>query len=202
MNPIGMQELFKKLHAWLGLLSFTVLLVYGITGLSVTLLPAPEARPQREAVTEFVHFRVPPNLTDKQVADRVWEALKLPLTNPAPEWSLRRDAENNLTMGFYTPNGPTRVTVLEREGQLRLVRERAAWPAFLNNLHASTLRDLPVDWRMRAWVAYNEFALFALIFMSLSGVYLWLSSRPRHRLAQLGFFAGTGSFLALYWLSR
>lgn len=197
-----MHEWLKKIHAWLGLLSFTVLLVYGITGLSVTMLPAPEDRPRRQAAAEFVDFRVPPNLTDKQVADRVWEALNLPLTNPAPEWSLRRDADNNLTIGFYTPNGPARVTVLEREGRLRLVRERAPWPAFLNNLHASTLRDLPVDWRMRAWVAYNEFAIFALILMSLSGVYLWLSSRPRHLLARLSFFAGTGSFLALYWLSR
>ncbi len=197
-----MHELLKKILARLGLLSFTILLVYGITGLSVTMLPAPEARPRRQAAAEIVDFRVPPNLTDKQVADRVWEALKLPLTNPAPEWSLRRDAANNLTIGFYTPNGPARVTVLEREGRLRLVRERAPWPAFLNNLHAGTLRDLPVDWRMRAWVAYNEFAIFALILMSLSGVYLWLSSRPRHLLARLSFVAGTGSFLALYWLSR
>lgn len=197
-----MNEFVKKLHAWLGLLSFTILLIYGITGLSVTLLPAPEARPRREGGTEFVDFRVPPNLTDKQVADRVWEALKVPLANPAPEWSLRRDADNNLTMGFYTPNGPTHVTVLEREGRLRVVRERSEWPAFLNNLHASTLRDRPTDWRMRAWIAYNEFAIFALIFMSLSGVYLWLSSRPRHRAAQISFFAGTGAFLVLYWLSR
>jgi hypothetical protein len=51
-------------------------------------------------------------------------------------------------------------------------------------------------------VAYNEVAIFALIFLSLSGLYLWLSSRPRHRLAQLSFFAGTGWFLVLYWLSR
>lgn len=197
-----MNELVKKLHAWLGLAGFTLLLVYGLTGLSVTMLPAPEARPRREAVTEFVDFRVPPNLTDKQVADLVWAHLKLPLTNPAPEWSLRRDAASNLTIGFYTPNGPTRVTVLEAEGKLRLERQRAPWPAFLNNLHASTLRDLPVDWRMRAWVAYNELAIFILIFLSLSGIYLWLSSRPRHRLAQISFFAGTGSFAALYWLSR
>jgi hypothetical protein len=197
-----MHELLKKIHAWLGLASFTILLVYGLTGLSVTMLPAPERRVRPAAEVELVDFAAPANLSDKELADRVWAHLKLPLANPAPEWSLRRDADHNLTIGFYTPNGTARVTVLEGEGKLRVERQRARWPAFVNNLHASTLRDLPVDWRMRAWVAYNEVAIFALIFLSLSGLYLWLSSRPRHRLAQLSFFAGTGSFLVLYWLSR
>jgi hypothetical protein len=197
-----MNRLIKKIHAWLGLLSFTVLLVYGVTGLSVTVLTPPQDRPRPPATVEVVDFSVPPNLSDKELADRIWAHLKLPLSNPAPEWSLQRDARNNLTIGFYTPNGPTRVTVLEAEAKLQVAGERATMPAFLNNLHATTIRDLPVDWRLRGWVLYNEFAILALILMSLSGIYLWLSSRPRHRLAQISFFSGTCSFLILYWLSR
>lgn len=197
-----MNRLIKKTHAWLGLLSFTVLLVYGVTGLSVTVLTPPQDRSRPPAAVDLIEFPVPPNLSDKELADRIWAHLKLPLTNPAPEWSLRRDARNNLIIGFYTPNGPTRVTVLEAEGKLQLATERAAMPAFLNNLHATTIRDLPVDWRLRGWVLYNEFAILALILMSLSGIYLWLSSRPRHRLAQISFLSGTCSFLVLYWLSR
>jgi hypothetical protein len=49
---------------------------------------------------------------------------------------------------------------------------------------------------------YNELGIASLILMSLSGLYLWLSSRPKHRLAQISFALGTGSFAVLYWLSR
>ena len=38
--------------------------------------------------------------------------------------------------------------------------------------------------------------------MSLSGVYLWLASRPRYRPAQLVFALGSGVFILLYAVTR
>jgi hypothetical protein len=38
--------------------------------------------------------------------------------------------------------------------------------------------------------------------MALSGVYLWLSSRPAHRWAQVSFAVGSAGFLLLVYLSR
>jgi hypothetical protein len=38
--------------------------------------------------------------------------------------------------------------------------------------------------------------------MSISGVYLWLASRPRYRPARFVFALGCGSFILLYAVTR
>jgi len=195
-------RLIKRIHIWLGLANLTVFLIYGVTGLAVTLLPAPEERLRPQARLELVDFTAPANLTDKQVADLVWARLGVPLASPVPEWALRRDGAHNLTFAFYTPNGATHVTVLEAQRKLQVAYEPAGTAAFLNNLHATTLRDRPTDWRLRAWVLYNELGIVALLLMSASGLYLWLASRPGHWPARACFVAGTGALLILYWLVR
>ncbi|MCW5977296.1 MAG: PepSY-associated TM helix domain-containing protein [Bryobacteraceae bacterium] len=196
-----MNRLVKRIHIWVGLLSFLILLVDGITGIGVTFLPRYEDRSRPAPSVEMRDYVVPGNLSDNEAADRIWEHLRLPLTNP-PRYGVQRDENNDLAFAFYTPKSVIRVTALEKEGKLRLETTPAGAWMFLNNLHATTVRDLPRDWRMRLWVLYNEFAIAALLFLSLSGVYLWLSARPRHRLAQISLVAGAGSFIALYWLSR
>ncbi|HKT10663.1 MAG TPA: hypothetical protein VJW77_02435 [Terriglobia bacterium] len=74
--------------------------------------------------------------------------------------------------------------------------------AYFNNLHSTTLHDRPYDWRIRWWAYYNEFAVWALLVMALTGVYLWLASRPRHVLAQAAVGLSVVSFLILYIQTR
>ena len=58
------------------------------------------------------------------------------------------------------------------------------------------------DWRVRLWAFYNEVAIWALITMALSGLYLWLASRPKYRWAWVSFLTGSGAFAVLYVLTR
>jgi hypothetical protein len=58
------------------------------------------------------------------------------------------------------------------------------------------------DLLIRMWAWYTEFAIWSLLFMPVTGVYLWLASRPRHRWAQFSFAAGSGLFLLLYAITR
>ena len=58
------------------------------------------------------------------------------------------------------------------------------------------------DWRPQLWGIYNELATWALIFMAVAGVYLWLASRPKFVWGQLAFAGGILCFLALWLLSR
>jgi hypothetical protein len=197
-----MRELIKKIHMYLGLLSFSILVVFGIAGLRATILPRFQDRPKPEASVHFESFTAPDNLTDKQVADRVWEHLKVPLSAPAPPFAIRRNGDNDLGFGFYTPAGVTRVTVLEKEDRLRIESVRNTFWAYLSNLHATTIRAASPDWRVRMWTWYNEFSIWTLLGMSLSGLYLWLSSRPRYRPAQFCFVLGSGCFIVLYLLMR
>ena len=198
-----MRSLLQKIHMYLGLLCWSILFVYGIAGLTATVLhsgpPGPHFQSSSVRTESFVS---PPNLTDKQEADAVWATLKIPLTGPPPAYAIQRDHQNNLVVSFWTTNGPTDVTVLEQQKQLRVESHRNTVWGYLNNLHSTTLRDQPYDWRIRLWACYNEFAIWALLAMALTGVYLWLSSRPRHLLAQVSVGLSVVSFLVLYILTR
>ncbi len=193
-----MNSLIKRLHIYSGLLSFTILLVFGIVGVTAVMLPAPPQRKQPEFTGRVQPFAIPPNATDRQVARTIWEKLSPPVAGPPPNFALRRDANSNLVFQMFSPNGPTRVTVLEKEGQIRVETRRNLWWQYFNVLHETHIRSTIPDLRVRLWTYYNEFSIWTLIFMSVSGVWLWLASRPGWRWAQMSFAAGTGIFVLLY----
>lgn len=195
--------LVKKLHMYAGLLSFSNFVAYGIAGLVATFSPPPEQR-RLAGETRYVPFTVPAGLTDKALADSIYRLLDPPLAGPIPEWAIRRDDAGHLLLNFYTVNGPHRVTVLEEENRLRVETMRNSVWRFLSNVHATTVRDAErvPDWRLKLWAYHNEIALWALSFMALSGVYLWLATRPRLRFALAAFLGGSGAFLLLYGLTR
>ena len=132
----------------------------------------------------------------------MYQFLNLPLTAPLPNFAIRRNANNDLVLDFYTPNGLRRAVVLEKERHIRLETQRSTLAAYLNNLHATTLNARSPDWRVRWWTYYNEFSVWSLIGMSVSGVYLWLASRPRYRPARWTFVVGCGAFILLYAVTR
>jgi uncharacterized iron-regulated membrane protein len=198
-----MRDLLQKIHMYLGLLCWSILFVYGIAGLTATVFRAGPPGPHFQSSTVRAEsFVPPPNQTDKQVADAVWRTLQIPLTGPPPEYAVHRDRQNNLVVSFYTTNGPTYVTVLEQQNQLRIETHRNTIWAYFDNLHSTLPRQQPYDWRVRLWGYYNEFAVWALLAMALSGVYLWVSSRPRHLLAQVAIAVAGVSFLVLYIVTR
>ena len=194
-------DLLKKIHMYTGLLTFSALIVFGIAGVHATLRD-PDQRHRPEAKIEHVDFVVPGNLTDKQLADRVYETLKPPLAGPLRKRALRHDKQGNLVLPFHTVNGSRKVTVLERENRLRVETKQASLGQTLNALHATVPRWAAPDLRIRLWAYYMEMAIWALIGMSLSGVYLWLAARPGSRWGQVSFGAGSTAFLVLYWLTR
>ena len=197
-----MNRWIKKLHMYFGLLNSSILLVFGIAGLTATFEEAPENRPRPQPTLRFESYTAPPAADDKQVADDVYRFLNLPLTNPLPKGALRRDDQNHLQLNFYTINGIQRVTVLEKENRLRIETLRVNLWRYLDHLHSTTRGARTPDLRIRLWGYYNEFAIWSLIGMTLSGLYLWLSSRPGYRAAQYIVLAGSGLFVALYVLTR
>lgn len=185
-----------------GLFTFTALIVYGLSGLIDSALPAWSERQAPPATEQYKLFAAPSSVSDKELADLVYAELDLPLSGPAAEYALRRDAEQNLVVSFYTPNGVRTVTVLEEKGQLRLVRAQAGLASFITGMHGAVLRYAAPRFLTQAWSYYNEAGLWALGFMALSGVVLWLASRSRLIWARIVFAAGNGAFLLLYWMMR
>ncbi len=197
---VAVYELVKKIHMYTGLLTFSALIVFGVAGMHATLQDPSRDRPK--AKVEHVDFEAPGDLADKQLADRVYETLKPPLARPLETWALRHDAQGNLVLRFHSVNGLRKVTVLEEENRLLVQTERLSLVQTLNALHATVPRWAAPDPRIRLWAYYMEMAIWALIGMSLSGVYLWLAVRPGSRWGQVSFGAGSAAFLVLYWLTR
>ena len=194
-----MRHLIQKLHTYAGLLTFVNLMVFGLVGLSASLASKPVSS---APVVRYEAFTAEPNLTDRQVAERVCERLRLSLATPIQSAVMQHDAAGNLLLDFWHANGRHRVTMLEKEGRLRVEVTRNSLWSYLGTLHSTTAAFRSGDWRMRLWADYNEFAMWCLVGMTASGVALWLMARARGRLAQLSLALGVGLFAALYFWTR
>ena len=190
--------LLKKVHTYAGLLTFMNLAVYGIVGLSLTILRHPD--PVDSVRYTYQNFAVPPNSTDRQVAEHVCALLKLSLATPVNSFAIQHDAANNLFLDFRHVNGRHQVTVLEKEGKLRIqVTRNTLWHYFFT-LHETTAAFHSGDWRMQLWADYNEFALWSLLTMLASGFGMFAMTRSK--LAQIWLAAGCCAFAALYFWTR
>ncbi len=192
-------RLLKKVHTYAGLLTFVNLAVYGIVGLTIPFL---RQSPQGVPAVAYQNFTVPPNLTDRQVAERVCSLLHLSLATPVNSAAIQHDAANNLFLDFWHANGRDQVTVLEKEGRLRIETIRNSLPLYFFTLHETTAVFHSGDWRMQLWADYNEFAMWCLLIMISTGVAMFVASRAGSRLAQISLAAGCCLFGALYFLTR
>ncbi len=192
----------KRLHIYVGLLNSTILAVFSLVGLAASFLPhsPPAARPA--SAVRLVPFEIPGDADDAAVARRVYETLHLPLTRPPAAFNIRRDKAGRLRIHLPTPARLYRVTVLESESRLRVETVSFDIWHYLARLHTITPSRGDPDWRIRAWAFYIEFALWSLIFMAVTGIWLWLASRPRLRWARVSFAAGTVAFLAALFAGR
>jgi len=192
-------RVIKKLHTYAGLLTFLHLAVYGLVGLSVPFLrESKSATP----VVSYRDFTVPANLTDRQVAEQICGLLGLSLATPVNQAAIQHDAAGNLFLDFWHANGRDQVTVLEKEGRLRIGTTRNSSAIYLFTLHETTAAFRSGDWRMQLWADYNEFAMWCLLAMIASGIAMFLASRVGSRLAQISLGAGCFLFAAIYFWSR
>ena len=192
-----MTKTIKKIHIYLGLLNLSIVLVFGLAGLKATFKLGGRGMPPETAL-RYEGYTVPASLADDQaVAEHVRAHLRI----ASVIHDVRRDADNNLAFAYYTHNGPRRVTVLEKEHRLRLAIHQSGMWSFFDNLHGTASRSAK-DWRVQLWAWYNEFSIWSLIAMAISGVYLWFASRPGFLWARISFAAGAGAFVLLYFIAR
>jgi uncharacterized iron-regulated membrane protein len=192
--------LLSRIHIYCGLLTLANLVLYGIVGISSLLDTRAAARPQ---VWEQA-FAIDQTASDRMVAERVAGLLGLSLAMPVHDFNFRRDAQHRLALDFYHANGRHKITVLENPPRLHIEHTRAGLWKYLSTLHVTTAAFHSGDWRMQLWAWWNEFAMWCLLVMLASGVWIWLERRPGsgtwrrvHRWSALGLVA----VLAVYEVS-
>ncbi len=193
-----MYKWIKKIHTYAGLLSFTAFVVWGITGIYAILLPppggqgAPEVSEQRQ-----IAFAAPGNLDDPALARLILEVAEIPMaTSPV---NVHRDENHKLAFVVYTVNGRWDATYMDQEERILVEARRNDLWGFLSSMHAGHPRRGSPDLPARLWGFYNEFSTWAFLFMSLSGAYLWLATRPALPWAQV--LAGSAAaFFVILWL--
>jgi hypothetical protein len=192
--------LLIRIHTFTGLLTFINLIVYAVAGIAALW----GARTAPPPVVWEQQFAMHPNQRDREIADRVVRLLGLSLATPVHDFAIGHDAQRHLVLDFYHANGRHKVTVLEPRGILRVEHTRASLWKYLSTLHVTTAAFHSGDWRMQLWAWWNEFAMWSLAVMSVSGVWIWWRRRGTrgplrrvHRYTALGALA----LLALYEIS-
>jgi hypothetical protein len=181
--------LISRIHTYAGLLTFANLILYAIVGIAALF----DTRvPRAPAVWEAAFTRAPGE-SNRATAERVVGLLGLSLATPVHDFNIRHDAER-LVLDFYHANGRHKVTVLE--GRIRVEHTRASVWRYLSTLHVTTAAFHSGDWRMQLWAWWNEFAMWCLLAMMMSGVWLWSMrkaakgvARRIHRYSALGLLA-------------
>ena len=195
-------EWIRRLHIYTGLFSFTALMVFGAAGLIGAFHEDPRAASRPPPVVSELDFEVPQGASDPEVAQLVYARLALRDAAPVPEWALGRNEDHVLVLHFYGPNGVTHASVLEDQKKLHVEIDRSTLGEYVNGMHALVLSHVGPQRRVRFWSMYLELSIFTLLFMVVTGVWLWLATRPRLRWAQAFFAVGTIGFVALYLLGR
>lgn len=192
-----MRTLIQQVHIYLSLLSFSSLCVFGVIGVYATMAPQWEDRPQPPAKRWEVPFAAPKDLDDEALAESVRRRFGPPLSSPVAKQFLRHTPAGRLQLDLFHVNGVTRIIV--HEDHLQLEESRAGALEYLNRIHATTIRNPSGDWRLRAWVWYNELAVWSLLGMALTGILLWLTLRLTHKGAFVASILGAAVFLLIYW---
>jgi hypothetical protein len=189
----------RKVHIYLGLVNFSLLIVFGLAGLVVT-AEAPDIFRQKQGPSETSReFTAPPGASDREVAGLLAGTFAQPHSGPPV---VRRNAANQLVTDFYSVNGLTRVTLVENERRARVETYRNSIWRFIDNAHATTISEQSRGAAVQAWAWYIELSIWSLVAMSLSGIWLGVTARWKFRWTRISLAAGGAAFVALYWLER
>ena len=160
-----------RIHIYAGVLTLVNLLLYAVVGIAEVF-----PRPRAAAPVVFERaFAVGSGESDRAVADRVVAELGLRLATPVHAFAIGHDRVGRLVLDFYHANGRDKVTV--SEGRLHVEHTRVGLMHYLNTLHVTTGAFHSGDWRLQWWAYWNEFAMWCVAVMAVTGVWIWWQRR-------------------------
>src|SRR3954469_16674603 len=189
----------RKIHMYLGLVNFSLLIVFGLAGLVVTSEAPDIFKQKQQPAVAYRDFTPPPSASDREVGQLLADALQPAHAGPPV---IRRNGSNQLITEFYSVNGMMRATLLESEHRVQVQTFRNSIWRFIDNAHATTISENARGGAVRAWAWYIELSIWSLIAMTLTGVWIGVTARWSFRWARFSLAAGCAAFVVLYWMER
>ena len=181
------------------LLTFTAFVVWGVTGIHGAFAPAPgEFKPPPVSSVKEVAYKAPGGMDDAALSKAIYQEVKIPLAGG--RYNVHRDADSNLAFNVFTINGTREVTYLEQTGMVRVAHRANSMWSYLSSMHTAHSRRHTLTPAAVAWGFFNEFSNWAFLFMTISGLYLWIGSRPGLRWAQFSL-GGMAVLTAVLWMA-
>ena len=183
-NKKLLYEWVKKIHMYSGLLTFTAFVVWGVTGVSAVFLPPPgQYTPPPVSSVQEIRFQAAGSLGDQKLAQAIYETVRIPLAGG--RYNVHRDEQSNLAFNVFTINGGREVTFLEKDGIVRIAHRGNSLWGYLSSMHTAHSRRHRLTPPAIAWGYFNELSTWAFLFMTFSGLYMWIATRPGLRWAEL-----------------
>ncbi len=190
----------RRIHIYAGLLSFSFLILFGVAGLVVT-CKAPDIFSSGEPpALRSIPFTAGASASDRSVGKAIEALVAAPPHGGEPY--IHRDDANRLNVDWYSVNGLLRATLIENEQRIEVRQYRNSIWRFLDNAHAATVADKSGDPVVRAWTWYMEIAIWSLVGMCLSGMWLGVASRWHFRSARIALGVGFAAFVIFFFLER
>jgi len=197
----SLYEWIKKIHMYSGLLTFTAFVVWGVTGIhAVFLAPPGEYKPPPVSSAREVPYKAAGGLDDQQLAKAIFDVVEIPLAGG--RYNVHRDEKSNLAFNVFSINGGRELTFFEEAGFVRIDhRGNSIWD-YLSSMHTAHSRRHRLTAPVIAWGYFNEFSTWAFLFMTFSGLFLWMATRPNLRWAQLSLGGMVALTVALWMAIR
>jgi hypothetical protein len=191
-------EWIKKIHMYSGLLTFSAFVIWGVTGVhAVFLAPPGEYQPPPISSVREIPYKAAGGLDDQQLAKAIFEVVAIPMSGG--RYNVHRDEQSNLAFNVFTINGGREVTFVEQQGIVRVAHRANSLLDYLSSMHTAHSRRHRQTASVIAWGYFNEFSTWAFVFMTISGLYLWIATRPGLRWAQLSL-AAMAVLTATLWI--
>ncbi len=192
----------RKLHLYVGLLTFSSLLLLGASGMAAFLHHTQNSNGNSVVRDRLMQFEADVGTSDVAIANQVRREFELSLALKIGKGDISHDGDGNLTATFSTINGSHKVTVFREQSQVRIVERRLGLAGFLVRAHSVLLRPSSpgLDWRVLVLSIYMATTLMLLGILVPTGLAIWLLTRPRHKRARLVVAASSGLFIALWMM--
>ncbi len=202
----GLYRTARDLHLYLGLFISPFVLVFAISVFFLVHAWLPQAASNRAAARVVTDLPLPADLerlSGRALIDALKPALLWAHVEGEVGWIQHLTKQNRLILPVTVPGRLTTVTidVAKREAS---IQERVTGLAdALVELHKSPgphLADIRMNWfYMRIWSWCADATVYLILFITVSGVYLWYALRAERKIGICLLTAGAVSFFTLIY---